>query len=240
MPRLFFSSRLSVAAVVRLTGEEARYVSSVLRMGVGDELTLIDPAGTLHRARIVEQERGSVRVQVVDSRDPAPAPASRVTLLQGLLKGQKMDLVVQKTTELGIGSIIPLVTARSQVRGTRKLERWRRIAREASRQCGRADIPHIDEPVGIKEFFSSAGAPLHGYVFWEEGGADLEGESVHSAHVALYAAVGPEGGLTEAEVHLAEGSGLKRTTLGPLVLRAETAAISTVAILQFLYGRQEK
>jgi 16S rRNA (uracil1498-N3)-methyltransferase len=225
---------------MRLAGEEARYVSTVLRMRLGDELTLVDPAGTLHRARIVEQERGSVKVQVVGSRGPAPVPASRVTLLQGLLKGQKMDLVVQKTTELGVSGIVPLVTARSQVRGTRKLERWRRIAREAARQCGRADIPHIDEPLGIEEFFSSAGAPLHGYVFWEEGGTDMEEESVHSADEDLYAVVGPEGGLTKAEVHRAEGSGLKRTTLGPLVFRAETAAICTVAILQFLRGRLRK
>jgi 16S rRNA (uracil1498-N3)-methyltransferase len=226
--------------VVLLTGEDARYVRSVLRMRLGDELTLIDSAGNLHRARIVEQEPGSVRVQVLDSKEAAPASAAGVILLQGLLKGQKMDLVVQKTTELGVRRIIPLVTARSQVRRTRKLERWRRIAREAARQCGRVVPPHVDEPVAIEQFFPSAGARLHGYVFWEEGGTDLEEESVRSAHGDLYAMVGPEGGLTEAEVRLAEGSGLKRSTLGPLVFRAETAAICTVAILQFLRGRLRK
>jgi len=237
VPRLFVPSVPQSDTSVTIQGEEARYVLAVLRMKAGDELDLMDPRGSLHRARIESAGRSSLELRVLESLPPRPEPRTGVILLQGILKGGKMDLVIQKATELGVRRIVPTVTERSQVRDTRKLARWRKIALEAARQCGRAAVPEVREPVSIEDFFRAAERPLKGFIFWEEGGRPLSGGSLDNSGEDVFAAIGPEGGFTREEVQMAEGRGLAVSTLGPLVLRAETAAIAAVALVQFLMGR---
>jgi 16S rRNA (uracil1498-N3)-methyltransferase len=236
MPRLYLPSIPGDEPEVSVTGESARYLLSVLRVRKGSEVTLFDSLGRHFSAEVIGKSTGRVRLGSLRSLAPRREPRTGVLLLQGLLKGSRMDLVVQKATELGVSEIVPVVTERSQVRGTRKLQRWRKIALEASRQSGRPKLPTVHEPVGFSDFLESLGRPIHGFIFREEGGAPLGGGLMPWPGGDVYAAVGPEGGFTGEEVRMAEGRGFGAVTLGPLVLRAETASISALTLIQYLLG----
>ena len=162
-----------------------------------------------------------------------------------------MDMVVQKATELGVKEIIPAITERSQIRHTRKVDRWRKIAEEASKQSGRTIIPVVHEPIEFNLLFAvNDSRPLNGFIFWEEGGLSLkeaikqsavsiqhsENSQLSTLNSQLFVLVGPEGGFSKAEVNLAVSKGLITVSLGKRILRAETAAISAVALIQFLLG----
>jgi 16S rRNA (uracil1498-N3)-methyltransferase len=235
MPRVHVPSIPEDQTTVEITGESARYLTSVLRLRAGDEFELFDSAGVSVGAVVTRAGRGRVEAEMKLPRRSLPEFPANVVLLQGMLKGRKMDLLVQKTTELGVKEIVPLVTQRALVRQTRKVERWRKIALEASRQCGRAKAPSVSEPVDIRDFMRPEGK-LSGYIFWEEGGRALSEMPPSSGVGDVVAAVGPEGGFTGEEVRLAEKSGLVVTTLGSRILRAETAAIAAVALVQFMRG----
>lgn len=204
-------------------------------MKAGDELEIFDSTGTRFVAAVIKTGKSTAALEAIRTLPPLAEPARRLVLLQGLLKGQKMDYVVQKTTELGVSEIVPLVAERSQVRQTGKRERWRKIAVEASRQSLRSSVPSIAEPVTFREFFAGK-AQLDGFIFWEEGGSSLRAMKPVISEKPLFLAVGPEGGFTAGEVELARKSGLEVKTLGQRVLRAETAAVSAVTIAQFVLG----
>lgn len=223
---------------LEIDGENAKYLLSVLRMSPGDVFTVFDESGCGYKAEIrqtLKKER--LYARVMEALPPEPETETGIVLLQGILKGQKMDLVVQKTTELGIKGIVPLITQRTQVRQTGKRQRWQKIALEASRQSGRPKAPEVAEPVGIGEFFSSP-ASLKGLFFWEEGGISINEAfpSMRPQGGAFYVVIGPEGGFTEEEARLGKEKGLTVSTLGRRMLRAETAAISAVTIVQFMLG----
>ncbi len=226
---------------IRLPDEKARYLLTVLRCRKGDRLVIIDGRGRAYETEITATAKREVEVSLLnelamDTESPFP-----LILCQGVLKGEKMDLVIQKATELGVAEIIPLVTERAVVKETRKTARWQRIAEEAAEQCGRAVIPRVHEPAGLRALFEGRfGQGARGLVFWEKGGSPLkeavQGIVPSGCHpgAPILLLVGPEGGLTEEEVREAEGHGLVRTTLGKRILRAETAAIVSVALAQFL------
>jgi 16S rRNA (uracil1498-N3)-methyltransferase len=147
-----------------------------------------------------------------------------------------MDLVVQKATELGVARILPFEAERSVVRleparAEERAGRWRRIASEAARQCGRADVPEVAAPAALDRALAALAPGTRTFVF-HPGGGTLEAP----APAAVAAVVGPEGGLTDAEVRACEEAGATRAALGPRVLRAETAAIVAVALLQARFG----
>lgn len=219
-----------------LSGEDAHYIAAVLRTRPGDALTIVDQQGTVHNTEAVLVSKGRVEARVLETFPPVPEPPHGVVLLMGMLKGKKMDLVVQKAVELGVKRIVPLVTGRSQVRETRKAARWQTISREAARQCGRTVVPVVDDPVELSEFFSSRKEPLAGLIFWEEGGDTLSAKTMPPAGQDVFVCVGPEGGFTSAEVDIARSAGLRVMGLGPRILRAETAAITGVALVEFLSG----
>lgn len=228
---------------VIISGEKAKYLISVLRCNVGDELQIFDGEDSLYQARISEINKKNVAVDLLGKVLCDTESQLNLVLIQGILKGEKMDLVIQKTTELGVKEIIPVITERGQVRQTKKLLRWRKIAEEASRQSARSSIPMIHEPLefqSLSEYLRKEpqGLHLNGFIFWEEGGLPLRKaiESFSNNPASLYLLIGPEGGFTLEEVRRAEESGLIRTTLGRRILRAETAAISAVTLVQFLLG----
>jgi 16S rRNA (uracil1498-N3)-methyltransferase len=149
-----------------------------------------------------------------------------------------MDLVIQKTVELGVKEIIPVITERSQVRETRKLLRWQKIAEEASRQSGRSIIPVIHDALAFdKVFLSVPDLQRKGIVFWETGGEELKSvfESMKDG-INIDIFTGPEGGLSEHEVQSSLNNGFVAATLGKRILRAETAAISAVSLVQYVLG----
>ncbi len=224
---------------VKVPLEKSRYLLSVLRCRKGDAVTVIDGKGRAYTAQIVSIVRKDVFIDITGELPLNAELPVQLTLCQGLLKGEKMDLVIQKATELGVAEIVPLVTERSIVKETRRLKRWQIIAEEAAEQCGRAVVPLVRDPEKLNDIL--AGEKVNGLLFWEGGGRALsEAMGVVDSGRTVYIFIGPEGGFTADEVCKAEGQGIVRTTLGKRILRAETAAIAATALVQFLIEDPKK
>ncbi|HYD39715.1 MAG TPA: 16S rRNA (uracil(1498)-N(3))-methyltransferase [Anaeromyxobacter sp.] len=233
--RVFLPPERIAPGRAALTPEAIHYLRDVLRLAPGAALELFDGAGSLYAARI---EDGFAGLALGERREARPALA--LWVLPALAKGEKMDLVVQKATELGATHLAPFAAERSIVRlepekAAARVERWRKIAAEAARQCGRADVPEVRAPARLQDALAAVPSGAARFVF-HPGGAPLPAD-LHPAAVA--AVVGPEGGLTEAEVAACEAAGARRASLGPRVLRAETAAVVATALLQARYGDLE-
>ncbi len=256
MPRIFLPSIDFKGHTVSIAGEKAHYLTSVLRCKKDDELIVFNGKGRCLRTSIRKAGKREVTAEVLEEFPCDPESPLNIVLVQGLLKGEKMDLIVGKTTELGVKEIIPLITERSRLRETRKAMRWRKIAEEASRQSGRTEVPVIRDPVEFRECMGGTGPDRHGdtaprrrgevkgFIFWEDRGSSLN-EAIKKifvpaghpfAGLPIHLLVGPEGGFTREEVALAEGKGFQVVSLGRRILRAETAAISAVTLVQFLLG----
>lgn len=242
MPRLYIPDVRTVTNQISVSGEKARYLTNVLRCQQGDELIVFDGEGEYMKTRIVKAGRKEVTVEVLERFPSETESRLDITLVQGLLKGSKMDLIIQKTTELGVKDIIPAITERCQVKSTKKLDRWRKIAAEASRQSGRSVIPVIHELLDINNIFTVNRSleKLHGFIFYEEGGMSLsqamQQGRIQKESSPIQIFIGPEGGFTREETALAQEQGLLVVSLGKRILRAETAAISAVSLMQFLLG----
>jgi 16S rRNA (uracil1498-N3)-methyltransferase len=227
---------LAAGAEIALDAEGHRHLARVLRLRVGDEVTLFDGAGHEIEARVVTTDAHGTRL-ALGARRAVVLPGRPVVLLQALPKADRMDLVVQKTTELGVSRIQPVLTERTvaEGRGEARLGRWRTIAQEAARQCGRADLPTLDEPRPLAEVLAQrwAGTRL---VAWEEDRALPLSHAIAGDAEAATLLIGPEGGFTAAEVAAARAAGFQVVGLGPLVLRSETAAIVAVALCRAALG----
>ncbi len=240
MPRLYLPIIQIINNQISITAEKSHYLASVLRCQKGDELILFDGEGNCFRTTITKSDRKEVIADVSEKFTCDLESPLNIILMQGLLKGEKMDIVIRKTAELGVKEIIPAINARSQIRETKKTARWRKIAEEAARQSGRSVAPVIHEPIEFVNVFTRHASRFtpHGFIFYEEGGMKLsETFSSFITHPSsLVVAIGPEGGFTKEEVTLAQEQGLIVTSFGRRILRAETAAISAVTLVQFLFG----
>jgi 16S rRNA (uracil1498-N3)-methyltransferase len=226
-----------IGEVVRLSPEQSRHLETVLRLAAGDEVEIFDGQGARWEARI--ESPGLLRL---GKRREGQGGATDVWLAQGLAKGEKLDLVVQKATELGATRIIPLATERSVVRldeqrGERRAQRFRRIAEEAARQSGRSDVPRIDPPRTIADLTELLGedGERRG-VLLDPGEHDVRLAQVARGSPKLLLVVGPEGGLTAAERAGAIAFGFVPASLGRLVLRTETAGLVALAVVQHVAG----
>ena len=231
---------------VSLSADEARHARDVLRLQPGDEVYVFDGAGKEFRCAVREFVRDGALLDVIEEVDPArPESLLDLTLAIALLKGEKFDLVVQKATELGASRIVPVATSRSDVRirngdeAKRKVARWRRIALEAAKQCGRARLMEIEEPLGSNALIDRpAEAGELRLMFVERNGTSLAeaARNPPSGSAKVFALIGPEGGWADEEIELARKGGWQIVTLGGRTLRAETAAIAIVALLQHRWG----
>jgi 16S rRNA (uracil1498-N3)-methyltransferase len=257
MPRIFIPNIPTKENQISITSEKARYLTTVLRCKKGEELIVFDGEGNCLRTNILRADRKEVIAEVLERFACNTESPINIILVQGLLKGQKMDMVIQKATELGVKEIIPVITERSQPRETRKVARWRKIAEEASRQSGRSMIPLVYEPKEFNQFLVQLNqlrrngetvkgrhGRMYGFIFWEVGGISLK-EAVPKISLSqirrvtdspIHLVIGPEGGFTKEEIAIAKEKGFIVTTLGKRILRAETAAISAITIVQFLLG----
>ncbi len=237
MRRFYADLEMAEGRNVTLDAEESRHIRDVLRLRVGDEVALFDGRGREFAARIDEILKKETRLGIVREIVPtAPESEFRLTLAVALLKSDKFDLVVQKAVELGVTGLIPLVTRRTDVKPNdvgKRAERWRKIALEASKQCGRAQLMDVAEPVEFSKFCAERNGEASVAIFSERGGAPF-GSLPPSK--ALTSVTGPEGGWDDAELELAKSSGFSVITLGGRILRAETAAVSIAAILQHRFG----
>jgi len=221
-----------------LTGPEAHHLTTVLRLKPGAKVTLLDTNGGQHEAAIDTIDQAAVHLTILATTTSAQ-PTTALHLGQGLLKGKKMDLVVQKATELGIAAIHPFISQHTVARisEAEKESRWQRIALETCKQCNQPHPPHFHPVRNFAELIGdTAPFPLK-LLFWEgPGGVKLQQVINQSAPPpsAIFYLIGPEGGFSQTEYNLAVAAGFNVITLGHRTLRAETAAIAAAAILQFL------
>lgn len=223
--------------------EESHHLVKVLRLRVGDPVELFDGTGTLHRAEILDLGK-HVAVKVLSTQRHHLSEEGSIVLCQGELKGGNMDFLVEKCTELGVDRFIPFRGGRSQ--GRRDAERIRRrrerrgsIVKTACKQCGRLDLMQVDQEITFEELLSmDSPRALQKIILLEKTEAPTLGESIVPAKSSVvWLMIGPEGGFTEDEIMRAQSADWRAACLGSLILRAETAALVSVAIAGHLMGR---
>jgi 16S rRNA (uracil1498-N3)-methyltransferase len=210
-----------------LSGEASRYVSRVHRLGVGDRLLVFDPASRLEADAEVEAVGRRVVLRVAQTRTASRVATRDVTVIQAIGKGAKLDAVVRDATELGATRVVPALAVRS-VKRRADVERLRRIALEAARQCGRGDMPEVVAPLALDQAFAAADDGVR-IVLHPDGdellGAALKGE------MAVTVAIGPEGGFTDDELKVARAAGFVVARFGAFVLRTETACAAILGAI---------
>ncbi len=223
---------------VDLHGTAANHVARVLRLRVGDPLILFDDAGGEYTATVVSLSRHMVRVNVGEYLTTDRESPLHVTLAQGISRGERMDVVVQKATELGVKRIVPVLTERAVVRlneaqAANRLRHWRAISVAACEQCGRNRLPEITPPMSLQAFLVSALPDGLRLLLQPDGG--LRARDLPAATAATLL-IGPEGGLSDAERTAALAAQFRGLSLGPRILRTETAALAALAVIQQRLG----
>lgn len=240
MASFYLDGAHSEGEIAPLAAEESRHVLKVLRMEIGDALCAIDGCGGRFEAEIERVERDTVFVRLLNRLSDNES-GLRITLYQGLPKSDKLDFIVQKFTELGGSCVCPVKMERSVVKsdvkdGVKRRERLEKIAREATKQCRRATAPEIVEPTSWKQAFERMRKHDLLLAPWEDAQGvrmkDIDARDVRDIGVVI----GPEGGMTAQEVAEMVHLGARVITLGPRILRAETAAIASVAMAMTLWG----
>jgi 16S rRNA (uracil1498-N3)-methyltransferase len=260
--RLYLPVFLDKGDICRTTEDQSRYLGAVLRMKEGDRLVVFNGTGSEYETVIRQYAEGGADLEILEKRD-MPFAGISVTLCQAMPKAEKMDGIIRHATELGVNRIIPFFAARSVPRwtsshtkpqkkldnhkaqiGSHKLERWRKIAVEACRQSGRADIPEITDVMTFSGMLSSLAEGGLRLIPWEEETAvslrDILREKgltpindVNLPAKMITLAIGPEGGFSVEEIELARSAGFVSVSLGKRVLRVETASLATLAIIQY-------
>ena len=256
-PRFFITPEQVREPHITVTGDDLRHIRTVLRKQPGDLLTLLDGRGREYIVRIATMERSEIDTEIMEQRK-RELPAVKVTLGQGLPKSDKMDFIVQKATELGVSSLVPLITERTIVKvkdEEKRVTRWRKIAREAAMQSDRPDIPTVGEIKNYRDFLERT--PLHPPLAKGEhkgGGSDADAVGGHSLLLFpweegtvpikqvlrqapgaqnIVVLIGPEGGFSQAEADLAKQQGYQLVSLGPNILRTETAAVAVLSMILY-------
>jgi len=222
---------------VLLDSSETRHLRDVLRLASGANVTVFDGCGGEYSCTVVEIKKNETELLVISKQAPAsPESALKITVAAAMLKGEKFDLVVQKAVELGVIELVPLQTARCDVKprdASKRVERWRRIALEASKQTGRASLMKVREPMEFNAYLASQESSAHVILFSEREGEKMPSNFDGNTLIAI---VGPEGGWDDDELRAARSADITVVTLGGRILRAETAAIAITAILQHRFG----
>jgi len=239
LTRIHVPGPLAPDSEITLPPQAGEHLTRVLRLEPGAAFTLFDGRGGEYAAQLAPRSGKSARARVL-----AHAPVERespldITLLQGIARGERMDLIVQKSTELGVTRIVPVTTERSVVRveqrGQRKRDHWQSIAISACEQCGRNRIPEVELPRALQDALAALAAGTRGLLLAADAAASLASAArVPRAPLALL--IGPEGGLADDEVRLAVTHGFTSCRLGPRVMRTETAGLAALAALQAIAG----
>jgi 16S rRNA (uracil1498-N3)-methyltransferase len=228
--------------LLKVEGSEVRHIRRVLRLKVGDRLRLFDGSAKEYEGIIVEEGPSSVVIKVEDVLSPPKESPLEITLAQSLLKGEKMEYLIQKATELGIKKIIPFFSSRSvplldKSKKLRRYHRWEKIAIEACKQCGRVAVPKVEPLQNYSDMLRMASSEALRLILWEKEGRGLKEVLQGSKGMTkIFFMVGPEGGMSDAEVGEAEKGGFIPITLGKRILRSETAGLCLLSILQYEWG----
>lgn len=237
-PRIYTPQPLTPNSTIALNDDAAHHVARVLRMQSGDALILFNGDGGEYRATIASVDKKSVHVALESANTSERESPLAIHLGIAISKGERMDWVIQKATELGVTQITPLQTERVEVRlnnerEEKKLSHWQAVAISACEQCRRNRIPAIHSPQMLSAWLDSINADVK-FVLHHRSEVTLESFAEKPRSVALL--IGPEGGLSDTEIALAERKNFAPLRLGPRVMRTETAPIAALSILQFLWG----
>lgn len=245
MNRFFFQKENLIHGSIHIEGEDVQHISKVLRLTEGDRILLCDGEGLDYVAEIKTVDKSFIKAEVLEKLEAISEPTLEITLFQGIPKGDKMELIIQKSVEMGVTRIVPVQMHRCVVKienekdGKKKQERWQRIAMEAGKQSGRGRIPQVTAPVSFGESLKLAGALDYRILPYEKEEALSIKKSIKEymeksgtpASAAIM--VGPEGGFEVKEVGKAMVSGFKPVTLGKRILRTETAGFVAMACLMY-------
>lgn len=243
MPVFFVPQECVVRSTISITGDLLTHLRDSLRVTLGETIWFGNGDGTRYRAEIADVSKRAIAAHIVEILQEPSRCTPCLILCQSLLKGEKMDWIVQKATELGIRKIVPIESRHSVVRlktdrVDHQLARWRRIALEAAQQSEQWHIPKIARPRSLSELLANHATCTTILMLTER----QEGKSLRTVglpqgpHSSLLVLVGPEGGWSQEELEVAEQAGVETITLGRHILRSETAAIATISILQSRLG----
>lgn len=238
IPRCYIDHTLATGDILELPEGTARHIAQVLRMRSGETLRLFNGQdGRDYSAELVDISKRAVRVRIETADEPQPPTTLGIQLAIGISKGERMDFVLQKSTELGVSEIIPLFTERSVVRLSeermaKRLEHWQGVITSACEQSGRAWLPHLYQPHTLEEWLSKK-RPATLLLDHRAAHTLVERPQPHG-EIALL--IGPEGGLAATEREMAIGLGCNGIRLGPRILRTETAPLAAIAAIQTLWG----
>lgn len=226
-----------------IEGPDAHHITSVFRLKSGDEILLVDGTGFEYRAELISTSKNQVTVAVVEQYAVRTESQTKISVGQGYLKDKKMDMLIRHLTEIGITRWIPMISEYSipqpdKKKNDARIERWVTIAREAVKQCGRTRVPEIVSPVSFRDAVKNSGDMDLKIIFYENearplGQTLLPGAPPPSGILVFF---GPEGGFSTKEIELAISAGFVTASLGPRILRAETASIAACALMQHIFG----
>lgn len=245
MTRRFFIEKTDIHDQSALiTGSDAKHIKNVLRLKPGDKIRLFDGSGIEYNGEIRNFPQGQVDILIEDQRHTATKESSlHMAVAQGFLKDRKMDILVRQLTELGVTEWIPFWAKRSipipdKKRLAGRIERWKKIAREALKQCQRGVLPAITAPLSFNALLQHAGQFDIKIIFWEKETQRIGTFAPPADHCvkSVLIALGPEGGFSDEEIRIAIDAGFMTASLGPRILRAETATIAACTLIQFLFG----
>jgi 16S rRNA (uracil1498-N3)-methyltransferase len=242
VPRFYVPQPQILNGVLKVEGSEVKHIRKVLRLKAGDEIIVFDGLGKEYEGKIVEGEPSSVVIKVQNIFSSRKESPLEISLAQCLLKGEKMDYLIQKATELGVKEIIPFLSSRSvplidKLASLKRHHRWERIAIEASKQCGRGVVPKIELLQDYYEMLQTAPSNSLRLILWEREEVKLKEILERSKEkTRVFFIVGPEGGFSQEEIGEAKRAGFIAITLGGRILRAETASLCLLSIVQYDQG----
>ena len=244
MRRFFVEKIIPTGGFLSITGKEARHIVTVLRMKKGETLILMDREGQSFEATIEAVHYKEVKVRITKTIPPLPPSPIEMSLAQAIIKSHPMEYLIKKVTELGIGSIHPFYSERTVIKLKpeqlkNKMDRWMEIMKSACKQCGRVTLPTLNTPLPFEELINTVpNKKTLKVLLWEdEDKVDLKRLLTSMSFAPhVFAIVGPEGGFTSNEINRAREAGFQIISLGNRILRAETAAVSLISIIQYEWG----
>lgn len=244
MSRFYVPKENITGERIIIEGEEAHHIIDVMRLGEGDDVVVFDGEGTEYAGKIVQvaSNRKSLQVLTIETRDSSSDLSVKITIAQSIPKKEKMDYIMQKATELGVHSIIPIITDRTIVRprdksSSKKVSRWSKITLEAAKQCGRSDVPLIDEIIkfsALKDIFDNYELVL--FACLSDDTVSLKEAIPKSPPENILIVIGPEGGFSPKEISSARSKGVKMVSFGKRVLKSDTAGLFALSVLGYEYS----
>ena len=239
MPKFFVKQSNIKDGHIIIDGSDLNHIKNVFRFSIGDNLTLSDGNGMDYYVEILEQNSKYINSRIINRYPTNSEPCVNVTLYQGIPKSTKMDFIIQKTVELGVHEVVPVLCDRTVVKFStdkdvkKKVERWQKIASEASKQCGRGIIPNVRDVITLKEAVDESIKFDLSIIPYEKEKINMLKNAIERNAKNVSVFIGPEGGFTTQEVEMSIKNNIVPVTLGNRILRAETASIYTMSVIMY-------